>query len=168
MGNAVQGRGEEIHEGQTWTENWLKFFSEDNKPLSWKIVPQNFIVFLEASLFSTSCSFLVDLPYYKKFLSALGIIISIIIIIIIIVSASRKVGLFMDGFKNTLRIISQSLERTKIGQFLHILIHQDFFVFLFWRTLNCQPAFRFSVTSFCKTYSFVFHARFLALINSVE
>ena len=42
----------------------------------------------------------------------------------------------------------------------------DLFAFL-W--LNCQPAFHFSVTSFCKTYSFFFffHARFLALINSV-
>ena len=40
-------------------------------------------------------------------------------------------------------------------------------IFSCFFVLNCQPAFRFSVTSFCKTYSFVFHARFFALINKI-
>ena len=49
----------------------------------------------------------------------------------------------------TLRMISQS-EHTKTVP-AHFV---DFFVFF---VLNCKPTIHFSVTSFCKKYSFVFH-----------
>ena len=73
----------------------------------------------------------------------------------IILQNSSKPARVFFCFK-TLRIISQSKRKKTF--------HGFFRVFL----LNCQPAFSFSVTSFCKTYSFVFHALSLALINSVE
>ena len=81
--------------------------------------------------------------HFSDNLSALGIILN--------TPASRK-GVYL--FK-TLRIISQS-ERTKIvpGHFM------DFFVFL------CAEL-SITISFLRKTYSFLFHARFLDLINSV-
>ena len=82
-------------------------------------------------------------------LSALGIILQ--------KSSKPERGFFV--LKPSEKFLKANARRS----FLHILrIFSCFFV------RNCQPAFRLSVTSLCKTYYFVFHARLFALINSVD
>ena len=87
--------------------------------------------------------------HFSDNLAALGIILQY--------SSNPDRGLFV------LKPSGLFLEANARRSFLHILwIFSCFFV------LSCQSAFHFSVNSFRKTYSFAFHARFLALINSAE
>ena len=87
--------------------------------------------------------------HFSDNLAALGIILQY--------SSKPDRGLFV------LKPSEQFLKANARRSFLHTL-----WIFSCFFGMNRQPAFHFSVTSFCKTYSFVFHARFLALINSVE